>query len=44
MVNKLGKGVKVGNSRVSILFFADDIVLLAENKEDLEEILRAVFD
>ena len=43
VVDQLGKGVQLGNGRVSILFFADDIVLLAESKEDLEEMLQAVF-
>ena len=44
VVDQLGKGVKLGNSRVSILFFADDIVLLADSKKGLEEMLQAVFD
>jgi len=35
IVDNLKKGVKLGNSRVSILFYADDIVLLAESKEDI---------
>jgi hypothetical protein len=34
----------MGNSRLSILFFADDIVLFAENREDLEDMLKVVFE
>jgi len=33
---KLGLGIKCGDRLVCLLLFADDIVLLAENKEDLE--------
>jgi hypothetical protein len=41
-INKLGLGVKCGNTRVSILLFADDIALLAESEEDLEIMLDAL--
>ena len=44
VVTKLGKGVRFGNSRISMLFFADDIVLLAESREDLEAMLQVVFE
>jgi len=37
VIKSLKKGVKVGNKLVSILLFADDIVLIAENKDDLEK-------
>lgn len=42
-IKKLGKGVRFGNSRISMLFFADDIVLLAESQEDLEAMLAEVY-
>jgi len=43
-INKLGKGVKCGSKCVSILLFADDIALLAETKEDLELMLKTVYE
>jgi hypothetical protein len=43
-INKLGLGVKHGRSRVSLLMFADDIVLIAENKEDLEKIMQVTIE
>ena len=42
-VNNLNKGVRVGNRKISILFFADDIGVLAENKEDLEYMLQFIY-
>ena len=33
---KAGKGVLHGNVRICILMFADDIVLIAENRLDLQ--------
>jgi hypothetical protein len=42
-LQSLGRGVKWGNTRISMLYFADDIVLMAESKEDLELLLDAVF-
>ena len=44
VVAKVKKGVRVGNKRISILFFADDIVVLAESQEDLELMLKAIYD
>ncbi len=44
VVDKLGKGVLIGNTRVSILFFADDIVVQAESQKDLEDMLQAIFE
>ena len=35
-----GKGVKVGDRRLGCLAYADDIVLMAERKEDMEELLQ----
>ena len=32
-----GRGVKVGDGRLGCLAYADDIVLMAESKEDMEE-------
>ena len=43
-LDKLGKGVKWGNIRISLLYFADDIVLLADSKQDLEEMLQLVYE
>ena len=36
------KGVKLGNADIQGLFFADDIVLLAENEENLRELLSTL--
>lgn len=33
-----------GNIRISILLFADDIVLLAENKEDLQWLMQITYE
>ena len=35
-----GRGVKVGDRRLGCLAYADDIVLMAESKEDMEELLQ----
>ena len=34
------RGVKVGNERVSILMYADDVALMAENEQDLQHMLN----
>ena len=39
-VRILGKGVKVGDGRLGCLAYADDIVLMAESKADMEEMLQ----
>ncbi len=36
-INKLGRGVHCGNRKLSLLCFADDIVLIADNRADLED-------
>ena len=33
-----------GNSRISILYFADDIVLLSDSKQGLEDMLKLVYE
>ena len=43
-VHKLKKGVRLGRTRISLLYFADDIVILADSKEDLEIMLQAVYE
>ena len=40
-VINLGKGIGVGNDKVNILLYADDMVLLATNENDLE-VLKAM--
>ena len=39
-IKSLGKGVNIDNENVSILMYADDIVLIAENEEDLQYMLN----
>ena len=34
------KGVSIGGRRIKCIRFADDMILLAENKEDLEEMIK----
>ena len=43
-VNKLKKGVQCGNVNLSILCFADDLAVIAQSKEDLEALLKVVYD
>ena len=38
-IKRSSKGTRLGNLRVNILMFADDIVLIAENPEDLQHLL-----
>ncbi len=35
-----GKGVKLGNTTISVLAYANDLVLLAENENDLQSLLH----
>jgi len=39
-----GKGLKIGEDTICILLFADDLVLLAENEEDLQLLLNVMSD
>jgi hypothetical protein len=42
-IKGMNKGVKIGNQNISILLYADDIVLLAENEENLQIMLDHMF-
>lgn len=41
-VKSLGLGVPVGDMKISIFLYADDVVLLAETESDLQDILDKV--
>ncbi len=41
-INDLNLGVKIGNKKVSILLYADDIVLLSDTENGLEAMLNVV--
>ena len=41
-IKNLGKGVTIGTEKISILFYADDIVLISESEEELQEMLSLV--
>ena len=43
-LNKLKKGVQCGDKNLSILCFADDLAIIANSKEDLEALLKVVYD
>ena len=42
VINDLGKGICVGNEKVNILLYADDMVLLATNENDSQQVLKAM--
>ena len=44
MLKSLHKGVTIGNENVCILLYADDIVLIAENENDLQTMLTTLND
>ena len=35
-VKSLQKGIKIGNALISLLMYADDIILISENEQDLQ--------
>ena len=39
-----GKGVKMGETTISVLAYAHDLVLLGENENDLQSLLETLFD
>ena len=41
-INGLGKGIKCGNVNISLLMYADDVVILTENENDMQCILDFV--
>ena len=41
-IKNLGVGVDIGQEKVSILMYADDLVLLAENENDLQLLLNVL--
>lgn len=43
-IKSLGKGIKLGNDTISILLYADDMVLTAENEADLQGMLNAMYE
>ena len=42
-VKATGRGVRLGNIKINILIFADDIVLIAESMDDLQYLLDIVY-
>lgn len=42
-LKNIGTGVKCGNEYVSVLLYADDICLLAENERDLQQMLDVLY-
>ncbi len=42
-VNSLNLGVTIDGHRISILLYADDIVLLGETEKDLQKILDSIY-
>ena len=43
-MKRTGLGVKVGNDVLSVLIYANDVVVFSENHNDLQEMLNAVTD
>ena len=43
-INALGLGIKVGEEKLSMLLYADDIVLVAHNEQDMQTLLDKLHD
>ena len=43
-INALGLGINAGYAKLSILLYADDIVLVAYNEQDMQTLLDKVHD
>lgn len=43
-LKKKGIGVKLGNIKIPILMFADDIVLIGNTKAELLELMKITYD
>ena len=41
-VKRVGSGIQIGDEKLSILMYADDIVIMTESREDMQECLNAV--
>ena len=41
-INELNCGIDVGDTRISSFLYADDIVLLTENAEDMQRMLNVL--
>ena len=42
-INRLGKGVNIGQDKLSVLLYADDMVFLAEKEQDLQLMLDSMY-
>ena len=43
-INALGLGIKVGEEKLSLLLYADDIVLVAHNEQEMQTLLDKLHD
>jgi hypothetical protein len=43
-IKNLGLGVEVGEERLTLLLYADDIVLLAETEQDLQKMVSCIYE
>ena len=43
-LNSLGYGIRIGTYKISILLYADDIVIIAENEEKLQKLLDKLYE